>query len=95
MPTPTVSDAATSRQHFSLGTHALKQRDPTRAQAHFLAAHTLASPLVSGHALRGMAQACLQQGDSTQALALLDMARRAYLLCEDSCLLYTSDAADE
>ncbi len=79
-----MSDAATSRQHFSKGTYALRRRDAELARAHFGAAHTLASPLVSGHALRGLAQAALLDKDSDTALALLAVARRAYALCEDS-----------
>jgi hypothetical protein len=79
-----MSDAATSRQHFAQGTYALRRRNAELARAHFSAAHTLASPLVSGHALRGLAQSALLDKDSDRALALLAVARRAYALCEDS-----------
>jgi hypothetical protein len=79
-----MSDAQTSRQHFAQGTYALRRHQPELARAHFLAAHTLASPIVSGHALRGMAQAALLEDDEKQALALLEVARRAYNLCEDA-----------
>mgnify|MGYP003881437269 CR=1 FL=1 len=79
-----MSDAATSRQHFAQGTYALRRHNPELARAHFEAAHTLASPLVSGHALRGLAQAALQEDNGDESLALLAVARRAYALCEDS-----------
>jgi hypothetical protein len=79
-----MSDASVSRQHFSLGTTALRKKQPELARAHFLAAHTLASPIVSGHALRGLAQAALQEGQAQRALELLVIAREAYALCERS-----------
>ncbi len=79
-----MSDAATSRQHFAQGMYALRRRNPELARAHFSAAHTLASPLVSGHALRGLAQVALLEAKAEEALRLLAIARRAYELCEDS-----------
>ena len=78
-----MADTAPSRKHFAAGSAALRRRETELARAHFLAAHTLASPLVSGHALRGLAQAALQEADSERALELLGAARKAYTLAEE------------
>jgi tetratricopeptide (TPR) repeat protein len=78
-----MADTAPSKKHFAAGSAALRRREPELARAHFLAAHTLASPLVSGHALRGLAQAALQDGDGDRALELLEAARKAYQLAEE------------
>jgi len=83
-----------SRHHFAAGAAALRARNPGLARAHFLAAHTLSSPLVSGHALRGMAQAALMSDDGDRTLELLEVARQAYELAEASATVL-ADAADD
>lgn len=77
-----MAETHTARQHFASGTTALRRRDPERARAHFRGAYALASPLVAAHAVRGLAQAALQEGDTERALALLAAGREAYALAE-------------
>lgn len=89
-----MTDSPTSRQHFDQGTYALRRRNPEFAKAHFVAAYTLASPIVSGHALRGLAQAALLEEESSRALELLVVARQAYALCEDTERLLQSEPTD-
>jgi len=88
-----MSEQTNPRQHFESGSSALRQRNAELARAHFLAAHTLASPLVSGHALRGMAQAALLEGDDDRTVQLLGVARGAYQLAEDTERVLNGDDA--